>query len=113
MELQFINKCGETKIIHKDYSKGLSDDLEELFTTYQDRNEKNLIILKDESVAENARSLNSALDSYFQEMGRVLEDENTVSQESFELIHMKTKTKAVKEVILKIAIYNINKLFQF
>lgn len=74
--------------------------MEELFITYNYRNEQNLVLFKDESEAQNSRTLRNALDSYSHEMEKLFDNEQTLSQEAFERNHLKTKTKAVKEVIL-------------
>lgn len=68
--------------------------------TYNERNEKTLLLLKDETDARNSITLRTTLDSYTHDMERLFENEQSLSQEAFELTHLKTKTKAVKEVIL-------------
>lgn len=54
--------------------------------------------MRDEAVAGRSGTFNDAQNSYLQEMERALDDEDTISKESFECIHMRQKAEAVKKV---------------
>ncbi|KAL5276426.1 ATL2.2 family protein [Megaselia abdita] len=89
----FKKKCGQNGVKYEDYSEELANDLENLSIPYNNRAKGRE---NDNEHLIHSKIVHDAFDSYCSEMEEVLEDQQAVSRESFELCHKTTKTKKIE-----------------
>lgn len=84
----------------EDFIEKLSNDLEDLFKIYKARNEINSFNFEDDAKTANLKTLQEAINSYFNKMKEISEEKTIFFNHNIlELSHFKIKSETMLEVV--------------